>query len=323
MKKTKHYLFQGLVLCFLLIACSKEPDISGDLLDGNTLAVEDLYKKSEYLLSHKTPSPSEADKNKPVIILGHGFSATVFEWNEFRDWIEKNHKGDILISQVLLEGHGRDYQAFKNATWQQWQASLTQEYEELLKKGYKNISFAGASTSGTLILNLIGTEYFNRFQLNQRPKNIFLIDPLVIPSSRFLSLIDYLGSFVGYSDSGSDDDHDLLKKHWYRYYPQEALKQLYGIATKVKEGLEDGIRVPNNAYLKLYKTTRDKTVAPVSAVLIYKGLRSSMGGKIDIEMIDSDFHVYTRLVAREGVSEKDEKYQQDTFGEIYQKLIKE
>jgi carboxylesterase len=33
------------------------------------------------------------------------------------------------ISQVLLDGHGRDYQSFKASTWQDWSAAITREYE--------------------------------------------------------------------------------------------------------------------------------------------------------------------------------------------------
>jgi hypothetical protein len=31
--------------------------------------------------------------------------------------------------QVLLDGHGRDYQSFKASTWQDWSAAITREYE--------------------------------------------------------------------------------------------------------------------------------------------------------------------------------------------------
>ena len=320
--KTRSY-FHIIIGCYLLLTgCTKEPEpnIASDLLDGNTLPVEDLYRKSKYLLSYKIPKPTDAQKETPAIILGHGFSATVFEWDEFRNWIDDNHKDKVLVSQVLLKGHGRNYQAFKASTWEGWQESIVEEYDRLVKLGYKNISIAGSSTSGALILNLMRTGYFDRLKTESKPKQVFLIDPLVIPSNRFLSLIKYLGTFVGYSDSGSDDDSDIVKKKWYRYYPQEALQQLYEIATKVKEGLEDGIQAPKDADVKLYKTTRDKTVAPVSAVLIYKGLRTSSGSKIDVEMIDSDLHVYTRLLGRKSVSSGDRARQTDTFKEMYQKL---
>ena len=322
MKKTARLLIAICCLLFAIISCLKEPEpvIPGDILDGNTLPVDSIYKPSKYLLSVKIPNPTQAQLEKPVILLGHGFSATVFEWDEFRDWLQTEHKDEVLTSQILLKGHGRNYDAFKASTWEQWQESITEEYYKLQALGYKKINLAGASTSGALLLNLMKTDYFNRFKAESKPRNIFLIDPLVIPSNRFLSLISYLGRFVGFSDSGSDDDDVLVKKNWYRYYPQEALQQLHQIANRVKEGLEDGVRVPGKAYLKLYKTKRDKTVAPVSAVLIYKGLESSSGGKIDIELIDSDFHVYTRLLGRKSVSEADKKRQIATFEEIYQKI---
>jgi carboxylesterase len=51
----------------------------------------------------------------PIILAIHGYSATTFEWDEFRDYsVNANYR----ISQVLLGGHGRDYQTFKASNWQ-------------------------------------------------------------------------------------------------------------------------------------------------------------------------------------------------------------
>jgi carboxylesterase len=49
------------------------------------------------------------------------------------------------ISQVLLGGHGRDYQTFKASNWQGWRSSITEEYEKIAL-GYTNISMVGSST---------------------------------------------------------------------------------------------------------------------------------------------------------------------------------
>jgi carboxylesterase len=74
------------------------------------------------------------------------------------------------ISQVLLDGHGRDYQSFKASTWQDWSAAITREYEKLVALGYTKISMVGSSTGGTLILQLVSSGYFNS---RQHPKIYF------------------------------------------------------------------------------------------------------------------------------------------------------
>jgi carboxylesterase len=57
--------------------------------------------------------------DKHIILAVHGYSASTFEWQEF---------GQLRllprISQVLLDGHGRDYESFKASTWQDWSSSI-------------------------------------------------------------------------------------------------------------------------------------------------------------------------------------------------------
>jgi carboxylesterase len=48
--------------------------------------------------------------DKHIILAVHGYSATTFEWQEFADW---SAPSSYRISQVLLDGHGRDYESFK------------------------------------------------------------------------------------------------------------------------------------------------------------------------------------------------------------------
>lgn len=69
----------------------------------------------------------------PVLIAAHGYSASTFEWDELRKYADSVKSG-ILISQVLLGGHGRTYQDFKNSTWRDWQASILNEYKNLFKQ---------------------------------------------------------------------------------------------------------------------------------------------------------------------------------------------
>ena len=74
--------------------------------------------------------------------------------------------------------------------------------------------------------------------------------------------------------------------------------------------------------MKLYKSKKDPTADAVSAVLIDKGLKTSDGTDIDIEMLDSDLHVVTRLAGRENIQQKDKDIQLHVFDDMY-KLVKQ
>jgi len=174
----------ALILLFLFTGCKKTPNITADYLGGGTIFDSSIYNPQNYLVSASNPSPSAAEAQKPVIIACHGYSASTFEWNEFKTWSAA--RNDYYISQVLLGGHGTTYADFKKSTWHDWQTSIKNEYNKLVDAGYKNINFAASSTSCTLLLDMIHGGFFNNATSTV---HIFLVDPVVIPSDKSLSLI--------------------------------------------------------------------------------------------------------------------------------------
>ena len=310
MKKLSVILF---ILTAAFISCEKMPDITPDMLDGELLFDPSIYDPQTYLVSEAITTPTIAQQNTPVIILAHGYSATTFEWDEFRTW--NNGDNSILISQVLLGGHGRTYQDFREATWKDWRQGILDEYNALINKGYTNINFAGSSTGGALLLQLIGEGYFNN---RIKPKNMFLIDPIVVPSNKILSIVDIAGPMLGYIESGNSPEEE---GKWYHYRPYETLKELQNVINVVRKYLEGGIHLPEGTYLKLFKSKIDATADPVSAVMIYNGLKTNTDKSIDIEMINSDLHVFTRLDLRDKVSQQDLDNQQKAFQEMKDKLL--
>ncbi|RZS97702.1 hypothetical protein [Cecembia calidifontis] len=150
----------------------------------------------------------------------------------------------------------------------------------------------------------------NYFSGKVIPRNIFLVDPIIIPSSKTLSLAPLVGPIIGYIESDNTLEED---KYWYRFRPQETLQELNKLLTRVRKQLENGIQLPSNCSLKVYKSIKDPTADPVSAVLIYKGLKTSTGAPITVQMIDSDLHVFTRLNLRQSVSQKDRANQISAF----------
>jgi carboxylesterase len=302
-----------LISIFTVLLSCGEPDITPDMIDGEVIFDASLYDPEAYLVSYSNPNPTIEEAEIPVIIVSHGYSASTFEWNEFREWNDSNP--EILISQVLLSGHGRTYEDFKNTNWQDWSASILEEYDRLVMSGYKNIHFAGSSTSSTLILDIVNSGYFNDKIV---PGNIFLIDPIIIPSSKSLSLVGIIGPMLGYIEADNTLDED---KYWYHFRPEETLRELMKLMNVVRKDLQSGILLPSGCALKVYKSKRDPTADPAGAILIYKGLRNANGDPIEIEMIDSDLHVFTRLSLRAGIVQKDVINQQNTFEDMLNRIL--
>jgi carboxylesterase len=307
-----------LTLLILLISvisgCSKEPVITDDMLDGKVIFDPSLYKPEQFLVSYAIPNPTPVQAKTPVVIAIHGYSATTFEWDEFKTWA--NGRTDFLISQVLMGGHGRTYEDFKNATWQDWRTPVIEEYERLLAAGYTNISFLGSSTGCTIILKMLADDYFKD---KIAPKQVLLIDPNVIYSNKTLSLVHILGPLLVYSEADNTAEED---KVWYHYRPQETLKELREITKIVRLDLQKGITLPAGTSLKAYKSENDDVADPVSAVLIHKGTKTFDGNPVDIAMVPSNLHVYTRLSLRSNVNPIDIENQKATFEDIAERLVK-
>jgi carboxylesterase len=100
--------------------------------------------------------------------------------------------------------------------------------------------------------------------------------------------------------------------------PAQALMQLNQVINRVQGDLARGISLPAGAQAKVYKTNGDPTADPVSALLIYRGLRTATGGRIDVQMLPSDLHVFTRLRARNpaAVTAADQQRQRTAFEEL-------
>ena len=304
-----------LLISLCILSCNRSPSITDQDLDGNVLFDLSLYQPEKYLVSAYKPNPSDQEKQIPVLIAAHGYSASTFEWDELRKYADSVKSG-ILISQVLLGGHGRTYQDFKNSTWRDWQASILLEYKKLVQAGYTNISFIGSSTGCPLILNLL---YEN--SLSQIPPNqIILIDPIIIPSNKILSLAGIVGPRIGYTSV--DFDSELERKHWYHYRPQETLQELLDIITVVRKELESGIALPPLTDLSIYKSKHDEVADRISGILIYNGIESNTMNSKEIDMVNSHIHVMTRLQGRNNITDNDISIQKMLFNQIIEKTKK-
>ena len=279
------------ILVLLFVGCNKSPAIEDHMLDGNIVFDPSINNPEEFLVSAKYPNPSSEDLDKHIIIAVHGYTASTFEWSEFNEWsVDTSYR----ISQVLLGGHGRSYEDFKASTWEDWGESIMLEFEQLESLGYTKISLVGSSTGATLLLELVKSNYFdNRIA----PKNIFLIDPIVVPSSKLQSIAGIIGPMLVFVENNQSEEKD---EHVYHFKPQETINELNKLMGIVRKGLEDGFVLPEGTDMKVFHSKNDPTANSLSTVLIYKGLTKSNGDKIDVQIMNSDIHVFTRLKLRES-----------------------
>lgn len=310
-------LFYFLIFGGLFFAgCSSEgkmPPINENIdLDGKTINDSSLSFPQLFLVSARIPNPTTTDLEKPIYILVHGFSASTFEWSEFRDYAKTTN--DFFTSQVLLGAHGRDYQDFKSANWSQWQQPILDEYNTLKSLGYKNIHFAASSTGCPLLIDALN----NGKIIPQNKMNIVFIDPIVIPTTKTLSLIPAIGPILDYVETPMEQGEDGF---WYKYRPYQALNQLDEVTRTVRKQLEDGVTLPINVKLTVYKSTNDGTADPLSAVLIRKGMKHHDGTPVNVVIKTSDLHVFTRIKARNTITESDKQTQLEVFNEMKSQIL--
>ena len=316
MMSFKNKIFTIVSLTVIVLAsCSKDdtpPPINNAVdLDGTIINDSSLAFPAKYLQSAANVNPSQWDLETPVVITVHGFSATTFEWNEFCEFAKSRQ--NIFTSQVLLGSHGRDYADFKSGTWQQWQQPIIDEYNKLRTLGYKKISFACSSTGCPLLIDILKNNKINADVL----KHIFLIDPVVVPSNKTMTLISAVGPSLNYVETTMEKGED---GYWYKYRPYQAIEQLNMLTQVIRKDLESGITLPQNVELTVYKSKKDGTADPISAVLIKKGLKLNNGSNVEVQMIDSDIHVVTRLRGRNVITDKDIENRNFVFNHIYNKL---
>lgn len=310
---TKSILTLLMASAFIFSGCSLDKSkLTDDLLDGEIIFDASIYKPEEFLVSAKYPNPTAADLNRHILIAVHGYSASTFEWQEFQDWTGENKP--YRVSQVLLGGHGRTYEDFKNATWRDWSSAIATEYEKLEELGYTKISLVGSSTGGPLLVEALSSGYFDT---HIKPKNVFLIDPIIVGSSKIQSIAGIIGPMLGYVESDLTGDE---KKYWYKFRPHETISQLNDLMKEARKQLEGGVQLPTGTYMKVYHSKHDPTASSTSTVLIYNGMTTSAGSKVDIEIMDSEIHVFTRLALRDNVSSTEKNNQEHAFNEMLKRL---
>lgn len=298
------------VFIFLLsFSCGKKeklPPIDENVdLDGSRINDSSLARPSDFLVSAADFTPGI--KKPAVFIAVHGFSASTFEWLDFNYWCARN--SDAKVSRVLLGGHGRDYKDFREATWIDWQRPIVEEYKALRAKDFEKIHIIASSTGCALVLEALASGKI----ITDQPMTVTFIDPIIVPSNKQLSLAPLVGgSAIKYTLTEMTAAENGF---WYKYRPQEALRELNKVTIEVRKRLEKGITLPHHIKVYVYKSVKDEGADPVSAVLLEKGLNHCQ-----VTMIDSEKHVFTRLIGRDDVNSDDLELQEQVFKEILGRL---
>lgn len=307
--RVRLYLIFTCGMVFFLFGCSKQLTYSpGGMGDPKTRDIS--FMDSSYLVSKR----HGIDVATPVIIVVHGYTASTFEWLEFSDYADGRgaipFKG-VYVSSVLLGGHGRSLDAFRKSSWKEWAEPIVTEYNELVSLGFSSINIVGASTGGTLVLELLSRNIFS-----EPPNSVTFVDSLVVPRKKLLTIVPYIYPFV--SDIKNENFSDEHKKYWYSINPKEAMRELAILIKLVRNKLEQDIAFPEQTTCQIFQATNDPVVDPQSALLLYEGILLHDGRKPMLSMVESDLHVFTRLSARKKglVTPNDRSRQYDVFEQI-------
>lgn len=311
----RHRCYSSVIfLLIFLSGCGVVPiEYDDTMLDGEVFQDTSL-SDSTFLLSHH-PKLDTFNREKPVFICVHGYTATTFEWVEFRDFAHNDNR--IYTSLVLMGGHGVTIHEFEKSTWEQWQKPIMQEYNALVEKGFTRIGLIGSSTGGAVLLEYLGRQAFDKKTVT--PECFYFIDAIVVPTSKILHLASVVGPILG--NSPTEPENDLQRRHWYRNRPTSTLSELSDLIERVRKQLENGITLPKGCNAKCYKSEYDALADPLSALLMYKGIEKQDGNHIDVEILESNLHVFTRLIARKNVSDKERDLQQRVFKEMIDRVV--
>jgi carboxylesterase len=155
------------------------------------------------------------------------------------------------------------------------------------------------------------------FDTHIKPKNMFLVDGIVVSSIKTQSIANLIGPMLVFVETEQTTTEDSV---WYRFRPQETVRELNELMKEGRKELESGVTAPAGTRVRIFHSKNDPTASSTSAVLLYKGLMHSDGSNIDIQMIDSDIHVFTRLALRSGVTSAQIANQQLAFAQMAMQL---
>jgi carboxylesterase len=306
-------LYGVLGILVFFVACrmfySRPVVYNDDWLDS-PLTQDRALTNPNALLSQRVAQPTMAQQQAPVCVLVHGFTASSFEFDHFLD-VANNEGSTVQFSTVVMGGHGRDYQAFKQASYQDWVAPILAEVQALKQLGYTNIAILGVSTGATASLHLL---------LNQpsvfEGVHLVMVDPYIVPKNKMLFWTHILGLVALNTRSGAQ--HDVEYKHWYTNRPASALNQLRLLVLKVQQQLGQGLSsaiIPN---MHVFTSDNDPTADTQGVALIQQAFGND---NVRVRRYISSHHVIIEPQSKDDWSKEDEVLSQAVILEILGLLL--
>jgi carboxylesterase len=263
----------AIALTLLLAGCASRPDPHQYDLDSGA------HPYAPAPLSQTHPHPTEAERNRPVLLAAHGFSATVWDFDPL---IAAMHQRGIAISPVTLGGHGASTAAFAQSDWRTWQAPMLAEYKALRAQGYRHITVLGHSTGATLWLRALedGT-------LGPVPARMIFVSPL-IEFATFPRAIYFAGllPWVGVNQVERRLTGGSMG-HIYSVRPVSALQTLTDLTVSTRLRLSHGLPLPAASRVLVVQGDRDGVVDPAGARMLVDHL---VGPTPRLMMVPSEMH---------------------------------
>ncbi|MBW6466063.1 MAG: alpha/beta fold hydrolase [Brevefilum sp.] len=191
--------------------------------------------------------------NQIGVLLIHGLTATTAE---IRPLAENLHQAGYTVAGPLLPGHGTHPDDLNRATWGMWVEKVKQTYESLLAH-CQRVFVGGQSTGALLSLELA----------RQHPEipGLLIFAPAIKINGIWRAHI--LWPFIKHYNKPNKPD-DLL---WKGYYvnPVKAVAELHKLQRHIQRNLPS-VTQP----LVVFTGEFDQTIAPDSAQILLKGVRS-------------------------------------------------
>lgn len=241
------------------------------------------------ILVSQLAAPDAASKSLPVAVLAHGFGATPYETSLIADQL---HASGMLVSQVLLGGHGTSVEDFEKATWKTWEAPVIAEYRALRALGYTHVMIVGTSTGCPLWLDGIQSG-----QVTPVPSRIVMVSPMIEVSNKLMGYTGVLG-WLGVKAKVLDATGTTMG-NWYNNWPATAITSLLDLSEITKARLAAGITLPTATRVLVLQSEIDPTVDPRGAEMVREGLK---GATVTVEMLKSTLHVPVRPDGIDGVN---------------------
>ncbi|NBV42289.1 hypothetical protein EBR96_05920 [bacterium] len=283
-----------------LSGCHTPPNIPDGWMDSqavNDPTIDHRYIPVSQRKIHNT--------NQPVWIAVHGFSSSTAELEAFETQATKQGQS---VSRILLGGHGRNYEDFKKSTWREWQAPIRNEYDLLVKAGYKDIRIIAVSTGATLVLHWLFSA-----DLKPLPTQIVLIDPYWVPQEKEVLLSPILAPLIpDVSRAEKRNAHGLRTK--YNIMPAHALVQLVACTGKAHAAVKwSGIRI--DSPITVYQSTRDSVSDPAGTRLLVSQLTET-GHDVVLRWVVSPHHVPIDVASIDHPTDGDIQIQKQMIAQI-------